>query len=92
MQANCQAVEDDHATVVERNAKWGEYLFDRAAGSSIYRGDIALRSGWQVNAVGRNQLDMYLHKCDCSIEAGEPEVTEFLNVAHAFIFCQFVIV
>ena len=71
MQVDRQAVQDDDAAVIQRDAEGGQHFFHGAARGDIDCGDIPLRAGRQVLDVGGDQLDADLHGMILAQEAGD---------------------
>ena len=61
MQVNRQAVQDNHAAVIQRDAERGQHFFHGTASGDIHCGDVPWRAGRQVLDVGGDHLDADLH-------------------------------
>jgi len=61
MQGDRQAIEHDHAAVIQRDAERGQHFLHGAARGDVHCGDVPLRAGRQVLDVGGDHLDADLH-------------------------------
>ena len=61
MQVGRQAVQDDDAAVIQRDAEGGQHFLHGAASGDIHCSDVPLRAGRQVLDVGGDHFDMDLH-------------------------------
>ena len=61
MQVDRQAIQDNHAAVIQRDAEGDQHFFHGAARGDIHCGDVPLRAGRQVLDVGGDHPDVDLH-------------------------------